>query len=306
MIKPKALKVGDTLGLVAPASPIYQDQVFDEMIDNLEELGFQLKLGDSVQKQYGYLAGKDEERLHDLMTMFKDDEVDGIMCIRGGWGSNRILPKIDYELIRNNPKVLCGFSDITSIHLAINKYSGLYTFHGPVGKSVWNKFTTQAFRNTVMSPKLKDMKIPEDERENGFMISSGKASGKLYGGNLSVLTTLIGTDYLPDLESAILFLEDIGENVYRIDRMLTHLKMAGILDKINGLIFGKCTDCSSGQNSLEMDEVLKHHIEPLEIPAFYGAMISHEDNNLTIPVGMNAEMDADKMIFRFKEYAVTY
>ncbi|MFP8488307.1 LD-carboxypeptidase [Gracilimonas sp. Q87] len=304
MIKPRALKVGDTLGLVAPASPIYQDQVFQEMIANLKDLGFKLKLGKSVKKQYGYLAGRDDERLLDLMTMFEDDEVNGIMCIRGGWGSNRILPLIDYKLIRDNPKVFCGFSDITSIHMAINKYSGLYTFHGPVGKSVWNEYTTQAFRDTVMSPKLKEIKIPDEEKENAFIINSGKTTERIFGGNLSVLTTLIGTDYLPDLEGVILFLEDVGESVYRIDRLLTHLKMAGILDKISGFIFGKCTKCNSGSNSLQMGEVLKHHIKPLQIPAFYGAMISHEDNNLTIPIGINTEMDADNMVIRFMEKAV--
>jgi muramoyltetrapeptide carboxypeptidase len=304
MIKPKALKSGDTLGLVAPASPIYEDEVFEEMIKNLEGLGFDLKLGKSVQKKYGYLAGTDEERLNDLMTMFEDDNVNGIMCIHGGWGSNRILPKIDYDLIRKNPKVFCGFSDITSLHMAINKYSGLYTFHGPVGKSVWNEYTTIAFKNTVMSPKSVEHRIPEEEMGNGFVINSGKVTGKLFGGNLSVLTTLIGTEYLPDLKGAILFLEDIGESVYRVDRMLTHLKMAGILDVINGLIFGKCTECSSGPNSLQLDEVLKYHIKPYGIPAFYGAMISHEDNNLTIPIAIKAEMDADNMLFYFKEHAV--
>lgn len=304
MIKPKALKVGDTIGLVAPASPIYQDNVFEEMIVNLEELGFDLKLGQSVRNQYGYLAGKDDERLNDLMNMFEDDNVDGIICIRGGWGSNRILPHIDYELIRQNPKVFCGFSDITSLHMAINRYSGLYTFHGPVGKSVWNDFTYNAFRDTVMSPRLKEYVIPDDHLQDTFVIRSGKSTGKLFGGNLTVLTTLLGTDYMPDLKGALLFLEDIGESVYRIDRMLTHLKMAGILDEISGLIFGKCTECSSGPNSLELDEVLNHHIKPLDIPAYYGAMISHEDNNITIPIGITAVMDAERMTFRAMESAV--
>lgn len=304
MIKPKALKNGDTLGLVAPASPIYEESVFEEMMVNLKDLGFKLKLGKSVRKQRGYLAGTDRERLEDLMEMFSDEEVDGIMCIRGGWGSNRILPDIDYDLIRKNPKVFCGFSDITSLHMAIQKYAGLYTFHGPVGKSVWNDLTTEAFQNTLMKPKLTDQLIPEQELEHAFVIHPGKATGRLLGGNLSVLTTLIGTEYLPDMKGAILFLEDIGESVYRIDRMLTHLKMAGLLDGLNGFLFGKCTECSAGPNSLELEEVFKDHIEPLGIPAFYGAMISHEDNNLTIPVGVEAEMNADNLSFRFKEHTV--
>lgn len=305
MIKPKALRKGDMLGLVAPASPIYEPEVFDEMLTNLKELGFRLKLGKSVRKQYGYLAGQDNERVQDLMTMFEDSEVDGIMCIRGGWGSNRILSDIDYEIIRSNPKVFCGFSDITSLHLAIYKFAGLYTFHGPVGKSLWNTFTTKAFENTVMNPKMTSYRIPSEQRNDSFSITSGKATGKLLGGNLTVLTTLIGTDYIPSFDESILFLEDIGESVYRIDRMMNHLKMAGILDQINGFIFGKCTDCDADSNSLKLKEVLHHYIKPLGIPAFYGAMISHEDNNLTIPVGIEAEMDADKKMIRFMDKAVS-
>lgn len=294
-IKPKALKKGDTLGLIAPASPIYEESVFNEMLENLTNLGFELKLGKHVRKKNGYLAGTDTERLEDLMNMFKDPEVDGIMCIRGGWGCNRILPDIDYDIIRDNPKVFCGFSDITSLHMAFYTKSDLHTFHGPVGKSEWTSFTTSAFEQIILNGEPLNYVIPDDREEDepGFMINSGSAEGILLGGNLSVLVSMIGSDFLPSFEGAILFLEDVGESVYRIDRMLTQLKLSGILDQLSGFVFGKCTECSAGPNSLTLKQVFEDHIKPLNIPAFYGAMISHEDDNITLPIGINATIDAN-------------
>lgn len=303
-IKPKALKTGDTLGLVAPASPIYEEREFEEMLINLKKLGFKLKLGDHVRNQNGYLAGTDAERVKDLMNMFKDPDVDGIMCIRGGWGCNRILQDIDYEVIRNNPKVFCGFSDITSLHMAFYAKSDLYTFHGPVGKSTWNDFTTNAFKAVTWNGEVVRYDIPE-EFDDSFIITPGTAEGKLLGGNLSVLVSMIGSDYLPSFENAILFLEDIGESVYRIDRMLTQLKLTGILDQLSGFVFGKCTDCSAGENSLTLQQVMDDHIKPLNIPAFYGAMISHEDNNITLPFGMHAQLDATEKIISITDSAVS-
>lgn len=302
-VKPRALKEGDTLGLIAPASPIYEESVFDEMLVNLTDLGFELKLGKHVRNRNGYLAGTDAERLEDLMNMFKDPEVDGIMCIRGGWGCNRILTDIDYDVIRANPKVFCGFSDITSLHMAFYEKSDLYTFHGPVGKSVWNSFTTDAFKSIIWNGEQIEYTIPESS-EDHFVITEGKAEGILLGGNLSVLVSMIGSEYLPSFEGAILFLEDIGESVYRIDRMLTQLKLAGVLDQLSGFVFGKCTECSAGNNSLTLEQVFDDHIKPLGIPAFYGAMISHEDDNITIPFGMNGAIDAASQTISIKDSAV--
>lgn len=290
-IKPKPLNEGDTLGLVAPGSPIYEASVFEKMLKDLQELGFKLKLGEHVRSQRGYLAGTDRQRAEDLMNMFKDPEVHGIMCIRGGWGSNRILPLLDFELVKSNPKVFCGFSDITSLHMAFYHKSDLYTFHSPVGKSEWNAFTVKAFRDIVSEGKKTTFKVPPDV-DDSFTIQPGEADGILLGGNLSVLVSMIGSGYLPSFENAILFLEDIGESVYRVDRMLTQLKLAGILDQISGFVFGKCSDCSAGNNSLSLQEVFDDHIKPLNIPAFYGAMISHEGYNITLPVGISARINS--------------
>ncbi len=306
-IKPKALKKGDTIGLVAPASPIYDKPVYKQMLIDLKELGFNLKKGKHVKDQWGYLAGADKDRAHDLMNMFEDPEVDGIICIRGGWGSNRILPLLDFELINTHPKVFCGFSDITSLHMALYQKSNLITFHGPVGKSVWTDFTTQSFTDIIQKGKKATFGIPGDhpeDNDDNYTIHSGEAKGILLGGNLSVLTSMIGSDYLPSFKGAILFLEDVGESVYRVDRMLTQLKMAGILNEINGFVFGKCTECAAGDNSLTLKELLNDHIKPLGIPAYYGAMISHEEDNITLPVGVPAEINSTQKTIRILESAV--
>ncbi len=302
LIVPDALSWNSRIGLVAPASPIYSEEQFNEMITTLTDLGFNLKLGKHVQDQRGYLAGTDQERADDLMDMFKDEYIDAILCIRGGWGCNRMIDLLDYEVIKNNPKPLIGFSDITSLHNAILSKTGLITFHGPVGKSDWNDFTKNSFEQILIKKEKGTYKLPENE--DAFTIRSGKAEGVLLGGNLSVLVAMIGSDYLPDFTDSILFLEDVGEDVYRLDRMITQLKLAGILDKISGFIFGKCTNCDAGSNSLTLNEMFDDHIKPLGIPAFYGAMISHESKNVTIPVGLRASMDADSKEFNVLSKAV--
>ncbi len=303
LIIPSSLNWSSTIGLVAPASPIYDDSEFDSMIETLKKLGFTLKLGKHVKDRNGYLAGSDKDRASDLMAMFKDSEVDGILCVRGGWGCNRMINLLDYEEIRKNPKPLIGFSDITSLHNAILKKSGLVTFHGPVGKSNWNEFTKNSFEHLLIDGKEGVFELPTNQ-EDAFVIHPGKTEGKLIGGNLSVLVAMIGSDYLPSFKDSILFLEDVGEDIYRIDRMLTQLKLSGILNEISGFIFGKCTNCDVGSNSLSLHQVFEDHIKPLNIPAFYGAMISHEDKNVTIPVGLRAKMDAKKMNFMMMSKAV--
>jgi len=303
LILPKAINWNSTLGLVAPASPIYDPSQFDEMISDLKELGFNLKLGKHVQDQYGYLAGTDKDRAEDLMSMFKDSEVDAILCIRGGWGCNRIIDLLDYKVIKENPKPLIGFSDITSLHNAILSKTGLVSFHGPVGKSEWNTFTKKSFEQVLINKKREVYELDELQVD-AFTINSGTAEGPLLGGNLSVLVAMLGSDYLPNFENAILFLEDVGEDVYRLDRMLTQLKLNGILDQISGFIFGKCTNCDAGSNSLTLPQLLNDLIKPLDVPAFYGAMISHEELNVTIPVGIRARMVAEEMKFETLSSAV--
>ena len=303
LILPKAISWNSTIGLVAPASPIYDSSQFDEMISTLNELGFNLKLGQHVQDQYGYLAGTDEDRAQDLMSMFTDPEVDAILCVRGGWGCNRIIDLLDYEIIKANFKPLIGFSDITSLHNALLSKTGLVSFHGPVGKSEWNSFTKNSFEEVLINKKRGVYELDELQID-AFTITKGTAEGPLLGGNLSVLVAMLGSDYLPSFDNAILFLEDVGEDVYILDRMLTQLKLNGILDQISGFIFGKCTNCDAGSNSLTIPQLFDDLIKPLNIPAYYGAMISHEKLNVTIPVGIRARMNAEEMKFEALSSAV--
>jgi len=306
LIKPPALREGDTIGLVSPAGILPSEERYREIRESIRSLGFRVKTGKHSEQQYGYLAGKDPQRASDLNEMFADQDVDAIIPYRGGWGSARILEEIDYKVIKDHPKPLIGFSDITSLLLAIYKHTRLVTFHGPVGKSEWTPFTVEYFKQAVMDGAEFEMKNPENEIHNVKTISPGKAEGILLGGNLTVLTTLLGTDYLPDFDGALLFIEDIGEDIYRIDRMLVQLKLNGILDKINGFIVGRCTDCKAGSDpSLTLEQVFDDHIKPLGIPAYSGGMIGHIDEIFTIPMGIKAEMNADTGIIKTMEPAVS-
>ncbi len=290
---PKALPKNATLGLVAPASPIYSKTEFDQMLVDLSDLGYNLVLGNHVDDRYGYLAGKDEDRAADLHQMFSNPSIDGVLCVRGGYGSNRILELIDFDVIAANPKPFIGFSDITSLHMAIFKKTGMITFHGPVGKSSWPEYTRKSWVDVLHNGMQPKYEIPDEQKDASYTINSGKATGVLLGGNLTVLTSLLGSNFLPEFDNAILFLEDVGEDIYRVDRMLSQLKLSGILDKINGFVFGKCTNCDESANGLSLKQVFDDYLSEIDIPAFYGAMISHEELNLTIPVGVQATIDAD-------------
>ena len=309
VVKPKKLQQGDTIGLISPGFILPDSDRYDKIIDQIRKLGYKVKEGPNARNQYGYLAGTDKERAADLNTMFADDSVDAIMPFRGGWGCNRILPLIDFNIIRENPKILVGYSDITTLLLSIFAKTGLITFHGPVGKSAWTDYTKKNFKE-VLTGQQKLFNIPDknlcEDCDELATITPGKVKGKLLGGNLSVLTAMMGSDYLPDWNNSILFLEDVGEDVYRLDRMLTQLKLNGVLEEISGFIFGQCTSCEmSSSKSLTLRQVFNDHIKPLGIPAFSGAMIGHIDNMLTLPVGLPVEMDAQEGTIKLKEAAVT-
>lgn len=306
--KPKRLQRGDTIGLISPGMILPDRDRYDEIIDQVKELGYQVKVGENARNRYGYLAGSDKERAADLNAMFADDSVDAILPFRGGWGCNRILHLIDYKTIRENPKILVGFSDITTLLLAIFAKTGLVTFHGPVGKSDWTSYTTQHFREALRYQESYSLSIPNSDLCSDCsglsVITPGKATGRIMGGNLSVLTAMMGSGYLPDWNGNILFVEDVGEAVYRLDRMLTQLKLNGVFDKISGFIFGQCTSCDpSNSYSLTLQQVLDDHVKPTGIPAFTGAMVGHIQNMITLPVGIRAEMNAEDGSILLKEPA---
>lgn len=306
ILKPSALKPNGTIGLVSPASIVGDDEEYDKVVERIKQLGFNVKEGRHARAKYGYFAGTDKQRAQDLNTMFRDPEVDAIMPFRGGWGANRILDFIDYELIADNPKILVGYSDITSLLMAIYAQTGLVTFHGPVAKSIWTYFTTGQFQKVLGQAQPHTLERPTGDEYKQYAphatITQGSASGRLVGGNLTVLTAMIGSEYLPDWSGNILFLEDVGEDVYRIDRMLTQLKLSGVLDRLSGFIFGQCTGCDhSEERGFSLNEILHQHIKPLGIPAYAGALIGHIDDMQTLPVGLPVTMDAEKGRIAFEE-----
>jgi muramoyltetrapeptide carboxypeptidase len=304
---PKAINKGDTLGLISPSAASADRMQFTFAKEALEALGFKVKLGENLQNRRGHLAGTDEERAKDLNDMFADQNVKGVICIRGGSGAARILPLIDYELIKQNPKPLLGYSDITALHCAIQAQTGLITFHGPNGSGSWNSFNVKQFEQIFFDktkvtykneqPKGDDLVIKANRIQT---LKSGTAEGKILGGNLTVLTALSGTPYYPNFTDSILFIEDIGEDPYKIDRMMSTLRLNGTLGKINGFIFGQCSDCEpgGGYGSLSVDQVMDDYILPLGIPAYTGAMIGHISKQFIIPVGAKVKMDASEGTFQ--------
>lgn len=301
------LRKGDTVGLVSPSSAVNERLALQLAQEAMEALGFRVRTGAHYGGRYGHLAGTDAERAGDLNAMFGDKAVRAIVCVRGGSGAARLLPLLDYALIRRNPKVLLGYSDITALHCAIHAKTGLVTFHGPVGTGSWNRFNVDQFERMFFQRELMQYQNSRDagdelvpRRNRTRTLRGGKAQGELVGGNLTVLTALAGTPYLPDFSGRILFLEDVGEAPYRIDRMFSTLKLMGALDKVAGIIFGDCSDCNPGDGygSLTLDQIFDDYILPLKIPAYRGAMIGHIREQFIVPVGGKVEMDADAGTFR--------
>jgi len=289
---PPLIARGDTVGVITPSSPLVDDKGYAIASANFDALGLRIKWGAHVGKKYGYLAGTDEERIADLEGMFSDSEVKAIVCLRGGSGAARLLDKLDYQLIARNPKIFLGYSDITAFHQAIHTQTGLITFHGAVANSPWTPMVLHQFEQLFMEGKLPTYAAGEEPIRT---LTSGVASGKLFGGNLTVLTGIVGSKYFPDFKDSILFVEDIGEEPYRIDRMFSQLALSGALQSISGFIFGRCSDCEAKNpaNSLTLEQILDDYIKPLGIPAYQGALIGHMDEQFILPIGATVRMDAD-------------
>lgn len=312
--KPPRLRPGDTVGLIEPAG--FTDDLFDlDLVkETIAAMGLKPRPGKHLAQRQGYLAGKDADRAADVNAMFADPEVRAVFAVRGGWGCARILPYLDFATIRANPKLLVGFSDITALHLAFAARAGFPTIHGPNAASSWPRFSWDAFRAIAFdgaTPLLVNPVAHEDRlvQRSGRIrtFRGGKAAGRLLGGNLTVLAALVGTPWMPAFDGAILFLEDVGEAPYRIDRMLTQLSLAGLLGKVAGVVFGQCTTCAASDASyggFTVSEVLQQHLEPLGVPAFQGAAIGHVASQFSLPVGVRAEIDADLGSIRLLEPAV--
>jgi len=310
-IKPKRLKQGDTIALVAPGSYISEEELQDT-IDNLQSLGFRAVYNKSILNKTGYFSGNDKERAEELMEMFSRKDVNGIICARGGYGCARILPLLDYNVIINNPKVLIGYSDITALLYGIYSKTGLVCFHGPVGISTFNEFSTNYLKDVLIFPQdnLELISIPEEDNPEPITITNGKAAGELVGGNLSVAVSLIGTEYDINTKNKIIFLEETSEEPYRIDRMLTQMIMSGKFEKAAGIALGVFDNCEpkkdkpSFDSSFSLMEVLFDRLYGLGIPVVYGLSFGHIKNKFTLPFGIKAELNSDEKEITLLEKAV--
>lgn len=313
MVRPPRLRNGDVLGLVAPAGFIADRFGLDEIASTVRAMGLEPKFAPHVTAREGYLAGSDAARAQDLMRMFLDDGVHGVMAVRGGWGSARLLPLLDFQAIARKPKLFTGFSDNTALGLALAKY-GVVSIHGPNAAASWPPAAWESFRQIAFEGATPTYSTSAYAGPNlGGRVSpvktfkGGRAQGRLLGGNLSVLSALVGTPWLPDFSGAILFLEDTNESEYRIDRMLTQLALAGIVSKLAGIVFGQCTRCTNpdgGFSNFTVFEVLDRQFSQLEIPAFQGAMIGHIAGQISMPMGGMAEIDADAGTIKLLEASV--
>ncbi|MEJ5287419.1 MAG: Muramoyltetrapeptide carboxypeptidase [Candidatus Kapaibacterium sp.] len=310
LIKPKALKTNDTVGIVAPGTAVPSPDDLFRANEIIFKLGLRAKFGKSISKGTNYRTRTVQERLDDLMEMFLDSDVRAIFCIRGGYGSGQLLDKIDYSIVRNNPKIFLGYSDITALHIAFNRFANLVTYHGPVLLSSFTKYTFDNLSSVIFGKeKRPTIQNPVDGntiRTTHYIrtIYSGKTEGKVVGGNLSIITSLLGTSYEYDFNDALLVIEDVGEEPYRIDRMLNHLRLAGVFEKANGIVFGECNDCiATSQNvwDLSLGEVLDNYLLPLRKPSFYGLCIGHTQDQSTFAIGPRAELDASAGKFTYLE-----
>ena len=302
-IKPRALKKGDTIGVIAPGSAVNSPDDYLLAEELAEYLGVKLYYASNVKKGSGYKTRTIKERVDDIHEVFGNKNLAGVFCLRGGYGSGQLLDYIAYGIIKKNPKVFLGYSDITALHLAITKITGLVTFHGPVMLSPFSELTAESLKKAVFGNKQLGVMVNATEgnpvrvKHHSRTINHGKAKGRLTGGNLSLITSLMGTKYEINTQNKILFLEDVGEPPYRIDRMLTQLKTAGKLQRAAGVVFGKCEDCSAGLSAstwdLSLGEVLDNIFSDIQIPVFYGLTFGHTADQFTIPYGVEAELDAD-------------
>lgn len=314
VIKPKRLKQGDTIGLIAPGSFISEEEL-KESVDNLTALGFKVVYTENILQRYGYLAGKDKQRAEDVNIMFARSDVDAIVTARGGYGCARILPYLDYNSIKNNPKILIGYSDITALLYGIFAKTGLVTFHGPVGISTFNEFSVRYFNEVLMSANeyITLYNAAEDSASAEYQvvtIVTGVGRGKLIGGNLSIVVSMIGTRFDVESKNKIIFLEEIGEEPYRIDRMLTQMLEAGKFDEASGVMLGVFKNCEAKEKdpsfpkSLALKEVLFDRLGDLKIPVIYGMSFGHITNKFTLPFGIEAELNSGAQSVKLIESTV--
>lgn len=300
MIRPKPLKKGDTIGLIGASSPTPSERI-KPAIEAMEKLGLKVIAGESCYASHGYLSGKDELRARDINRMFKNPSIAGVFCIRGGYGSARLLELLDFNIIKSNPKLFVGYSDVTALHIAFNQTCELITFHGPMPSTELYKgvdsYTMDHYLNSIFSDKpLGLIQAPKGVETKTLV--GGSSEGILTGGNLSLVAASIGTKYEIDTKGKILFLEEVDEEPYRIDRMLIQLKQSGKLDSAVGIILGSWTNCiaEEPEKSLTLKEIFEELIAPLNKPTIYDFPCGHSLPSVTLPLGAKVRID-DNSVF---------
>lgn len=302
MLKPKKLSQGDTIGIVAPASPSDKPYELERAKAFIEGLGYRVVIAPHVDLRKGFVAASEEERAADINAMFADPAIDAVCCARGGYGSAQIIRHLDFDLIRRNPKIFTGFSDITSLHLAINALAGLVTFHGP-GMSRFNpedltEYTkTQFFKALTTDVPLGDIPL-HDPKKWLYTVCGGAAEGELIGGNMTLLCASLGTPFQPDVRGKILFLEDVDTEPWIMDNNMSHLRNAGLLDAAAAVVVGECKGCEPFDykpgflSDVSVEEVFDYYLKPLGKPALYGLPLGHTDDMATLPLGVRVGLDA--------------
>jgi muramoyltetrapeptide carboxypeptidase len=303
LIQPPRLRAGSRIALLAPAGPLSERDDLVRARELCEAMGYTPVAGGHALARYGYLAGTDEERLGDINAALRDPSIDAIWCLRGGFGVTRILDQVDFAAFAARPRPVIGFSDITALLLALYTAAGVVTFHGPMSRAPLGQFSREHFERVLglaavpgrldrLPPSITVL-VPRTARV--VTINGGTAEGPLLGGNLSLLLALAGTRHFPDLDGAILFLEEVGEDLYRVDRMLAQLRMMGVLNHLAGVAVGQFSDMRRGAGdggALAFDEVLATYFGPLGIPVAAGFPIGHVDEQWTLPIGVRARLDA--------------
>jgi len=282
---------------MSPAGPLNKTDL-QSGIEIMESSGFEVSLAPHVYSKMDYLAGEDEDRLEDLHDMFRNPDIKAVFCARGGYGTTRLLDKIEYDLIRQNPKILVGYSDITALLIAIYKKTGLITFHGPAVRELASKHHGNYDNLLRLLSSDQPLKL---SLAKGEVLIPGRATGALIGGNLSLICHLIGTPFLPSLYGYILFIEDRGEPLYRIDRMLTHLKLSGQLSGLSGLVAGEFEECGDPST---INRLLMDVMSDLDIPIATGLEVGHGHKNLALPLGLSSELDTDRKTLSIMEVAI--
>ncbi|HET54824.1 MAG TPA: LD-carboxypeptidase [Ignavibacteria bacterium] len=310
ILKPNKLKKGEVIGIISPASSPHDLSTIEKGVNYLERMGYSVEVGKSVGKVNGYLAGSDSERVADIHDMFKNKYIRAIFSLRGGYGSARLLDKLNYQLIRKNNKIFVGFSDITALQMAFYKKAGIVTFAGPMVATNFsgeiNSFSEEFFWDLITkNRKIGKLKNPNEEKF--FVLNKGKSEGKLLGGNLSTIISLMGTNYLPYFRNSILFLEEINEPPYKIDRMFNQLRLTKIFNTVKGIILGRFVDCyesNKEKNTLSLNEIIINYFKNLKIPVIYNVKHGHISELITLPIGINTKINTTKGFIEIAETGV--